>query len=167
MQKTTKNLLTKKKNKMKINKNIKSLFNLSIFLSKYVWIYFVFLAIASLFNLSNYISSATHSSLLLVCFPLLIIKDLLTARQIAKMAEEERLRFLKTNITFPFRITLANTKFIFDKLITVRKNSHSENIFTDSGTYRTVFCDEDILIIDYYRPEIESIVQVKYLKKDN
>jgi len=148
---------------MKINKYLKSLFNLSYFLSKYLWIYFLLLAIAALFPLSNYISSATQATLLILCFPLLIIKNLLHDREIGIMAEAEKVRFLKQNIIFPFKITLADHKFIFEKLVKVSKKEFEQ---IDSSTFQIVFAENDILVIDYYRPEIGVTLQVKYLKKE-
>ena len=73
---------------MKINKNIKALFTLSKFLANYCWLYFLFLAIAALFPLNHYINSATQATLLILCVPLLILKNFLTAREIKKLKQE-------------------------------------------------------------------------------
>jgi hypothetical protein len=147
---------------MKINKNIKSLLNLSIFLSKYLWIYFVFLAIAALFPLSNYISSATQATLLIICFPLLIIRNLLAERQYHQMAEDEKIRFLKNNITFPFKITFTNSPFYFEKVVSIKQE---EWIKGDDLTFEIAYQEKGLLVIDFYRKEIDMVIRVKYLEQ--
>jgi hypothetical protein len=120
--------------------------------------------------LSNYISSATQASLLILCFPLLIIKNLLTGREIAKMADQERLRFVENNITFPCNVTLGEDKFHFEKVVAVTA-PEKNFIFTNyGGNYKIVFIDDNILVMDYFRKEINLIIQVKYsrnLKNDS
>jgi hypothetical protein len=79
------------------------------------------------------------------------------------MAKAEKVRFLKQNITFPFKITLGDHKFIFEKLVKVSKEKFEQ---IDSRTFQVIFAENDILVIDYYRPEIGVTLQVKYLKKE-
>jgi hypothetical protein len=151
---------------MKINKNIKSLFNLSKFLSKYLWVYFVLLAIASLFPLSDYISSATQASLLILCFPLLIIENLMTVKQVRFQVDQDRLRFLKNNVTFPYNVTLGGDKYHFEKVVTITVPEKNFVFRSDDLNYKSVFNENDTLVIDYFRKEINLIIQVRYSKND-
>ena len=150
---------------MKINKNIKALFTLSKFLTNYCWLYFLFLAIACLFPLNHYINSATHATLLILCVPLIILKNFLTAREIKKMAYDENVRFLKNNITFPNQINFEISKFKFNKLISVsyRKKKDWHEVLN----YDVVVNGGNYLIINYFKEELKMVIQIKYKRDES
>ena len=151
---------------MKINKNIKALFTLSKFLANYCWLYFLFLAIASLFPLNNYINSATQATLLILCIPLLILKNFLTAREIKKMAYEERIRFLKNNINFATVINLGESdKFVFDKSLKVFTPKREKIL--QYPVFEIVAQEDDYLIINYFKEELGMVIQIKYKKDES
>ena len=150
---------------MKINKNIKALFTLSKFLANYCWLYFLFLAIAALFPLNHYINSSTQATLLILCIPLLILKNFLTAREIKKMAMDEKVRFLTNNITFPRLTNFELSKFEFNKLISVsyrkKKDWHADL------NYDVVVNQDHYLIINYFKEELGMVIQVKYKRDES
>lgn len=152
---------------MKINKNIKALFTLSKFLASYCWLYFLFLAIASLFPLNHYINSATQATLLILSIPLLILQNFLTTREIKKMAYDERVRFLTNNITFPRLINfeLSKSKFEFNKLISVsyRKKKDWHTVLN----YDVVVNGGNYLIINYFKEELGMVIQIKYKRDES
>ena len=151
---------------MKINKNIKALFTLSKFLANYCWLYFLFLAIASLFPLNHYINSATQATLLILCIPLLILKNFLTAREIKKMAYEERIRFLKNNINFATVINLGESdKFVFDKSLKVFTPKREKIL--QYPVFEIVAQEDDYLIINYFKEELGMVIQVKYKRDES
>ena len=151
---------------MKINKNIKALFTLSKFLANYCWLYFLFLAIASLFPLNNYINSATQATLLILCIPLLILKNFLTAREIKKMVYEERIRFLKNNINFATVINLGESdKFVFDKSLKVFTPKREKIL--QYPVFEIVAQEDDYLIINYFKEELGMVIQIKYKRDES
>ena len=151
---------------MKINKNIKALFTLSKFLANYCWLYFLFLAIASLFPLNHYINSATQATLLILCIPLLILKNFLTAREIKKMVYEERIRFLKNNINFATVINLGESdKFVFDKSLKVFTPKREKIL--QYPVFEIVAQEDDYLIINYFKEELGMVIQVKYKRDES
>ena len=150
---------------MKINKNIKALFTLSKFLANYCWLYFLFLAIASLFPLNHYINSATQATLLILCVPLLILQNFLTTREIKKMAYDERVRFLTNNITFPNQINFEISKFKFNKLVSVLHKEKKD--WHTVLNYDVVVNEGNYLIINYFKEEIGMVIQIKYKRDES
>lgn len=150
---------------MKINKNIKALFTLSKFLANYCWLYFLFLAIAALFPLNNYINSATQATLLILCIPLLILKDFLTAREVRKMAMDEKARFLKNNITFPNEIYIGEWKFKFNKVLSTIYKEKKD--WRATLNYDLVVNQDNYLIINYFREELGIVIQVKFKRDES
>lgn len=150
---------------MKINKNIKALFTLSKLLTNYCWLYFLFLAIACLFPLNHYINSSTQATLLILCIPLLILKNFLTAREINKMVMDEKARFLKNNINFPNKIYIGELKFKFSKILSVIYKEKKD--WGSVLNYDLVVNQDHYLIINYFREELGMVIQVKFKRDES
>ena len=89
----------------------------------------------------------------------------MTAREIKKMATDEKVRFLKNNITFPNQIYIGEWKFKFNKVLSAIYKQKKD--WRGVLNYDVVVNQDNYLIINYFREELGIVIQVKFTRDES
>lgn len=125
-------------------------------------LYFIFLAAAAILPTEDIFTASTQATLLIVCFPLLILNNYFSIRLVRRDYLIQKRELYKRSLIMNLYIQYKGNKYIFEKVISAREKE--SDLLDEDSLISVEYQEGDTLVIRNYECNAKIVAIIQYKK---